>query len=224
MGVWVMCFIFTFFKISYLFFWTAWASYLISLRFTFGICKTRIISTSTRRVVLKIKQIYICKVIKQYIIYILKMVPITIIAVSSCFYFLYSFFTSFSSMRKWKKDFALPLWNTNLSLCGSSSKWWLLRCYGFFSLPTTVRGCLKPMAKDEGHSPETILTMILPEAMENDSLQLIVFNESYFKRENKSEIIKLYHSNTITWWSTPVIWACLWSRNQKLYVKLLLPL
>lgn len=42
------------------------------------------------------------------------MVPITIIAVSSCFYFLYSFLTWFSSMRKWKKDFALPFWNTNL--------------------------------------------------------------------------------------------------------------
>ena len=87
-----------FFLISYLSFWTAWVSYLISLCFTFGICKTGIIITSTYRVVLKIKQSYICKVFKTiYKIYVLKMVTIPIIAASSCFYYFYSFLTWYSA-------------------------------------------------------------------------------------------------------------------------------
>lgn len=62
----------------------------------------------------------------------------------------------------------------------------------FFSLPTTVMCCLKLYyCQWLGPAPETILTMILPEVMGNDSLQLIVFNKSSHFKRNKSGIIKL---------------------------------
>ena len=109
-------------------------------------------------------------------------------------------FTHFwpGSARKWKKDFALPLWNTNLSFCGNSSKWWLLRCYEFFSLPTTVRGCLKPYSQGLGPFPRNNIDYDSSRSNGNDSLQLIVFNKSYFNRENNQELWN-YQSNTITW-------------------------